>query len=244
MKIYEDRKKERGMTLLELQIASAIMAVVMVAALAFIANMTTASSLEVKLVSLERELQNSLDDVVMDVKESKPSMMDIYDFHLNDPDATWQTAVCFPTARKMGTDEFVYTNDAGEVQVSPQWQGVVVYAPLYEPAYNMAWLVKYVDYTPRNYTTGMPRISNITEDFIYLTDGTVFDRDADAGLSGNQLVKRLTGHLVQFVRSPSPTDPAVYPLSFKLVANAEISEMYGEKFTVTSSTSVLARNNN
>ena len=237
--------QQRGVTLLEVLISSSILAMVMVVALSLLGETADISSLEVNEVSMERDVQWCLDDIVVDLKEASPDKVSFLDFQLNDSDQTWQTALCFPTARTQGAGEFIYTDALGEVQPQPAWQGVVVYAICYDTAMGEAWLARYTDWAPyRDYDLDMPTVMAVTAEEIILSDGTTFDRHASSGMNGNQEVRRMPGGVIQLVRNPLPPRPALYPLALRVVARRALRELKGDNLEVTSATSVLARNNN
>lgn len=238
-----ERQNSFGYTLLEIALASTVMAVLSLLCMEFMDENTKLHVLNVTKVDMERRLQFAIDNIVNDLKETNPAKVQVWDFQ-DGPGNVWQTAIVFPTARD-DTGEFIFTN-GGEVQSEPVWQGIAVYA-FYGPTANEPGrLMKFVDYTPGRSYTNPIEVASITDTQIVLNDnlGTTFDRTTKS-VAGVQHRLILMEDLAQLVREePDPPAAMQLPLILKLVAQKEISELGGEDIQVMSSTGVLSRNEN
>ncbi len=230
-----------GFSLLEVTIASTIMGLIILACLDFLAASSNFYSVDTNQTHLEWRLQYALDDIVSDLKETKPDRVEVFDF-VDGPGGLNQTAIVFPTARN-SNDQFIYTDGTGAVQAHPVWQGIAVYAFYSDKPGEPGFLCKYIDYsTTRNYETAIT-ITAITATTITLSDGTTFNRALE-GTSGNQFGLRLMSDFAQIVRNPAPPNPVSLPLRIKLVAQKRVDELQGDYVQAQSSTGVMARNKN
>lgn len=232
--------RESGMTLIEVAVASTVFSVIILICLEFLAVSMRFYAVDTTQVHMEWRLQSALDDLVLDLKETSPLRMQVYDFNdgLNNKA---QTAVIFPTARN-AADQFVYSS-GGAVQAKPVWQGIVVYA-FYSPmAGQPGYLCKYIDYNVgRNYDNTIT-ITSLTSTTITLSDGTTFNR-ALKGTSGNQFGDWKMADFGQLVRDPEPPTAMTLPISLKLTAEQAVDELQGDSIQATSSTGIMSRNEN
>lgn len=236
--------KTRGFTIVEVMIASTILAICMGVALTFLGKMADSMETDIQFKDLQLTTQYMLDALTTDLKESKPSMVSIFDREEVNPDHTddgnlWQTAVCFPTARNKA-GEFQYMDEDGVVQEEPVWQGIVVYF------IDQGHLVRYIDYTATFTDSTWPQISSINGTTITLTDGTTFTRSLTSGDHGNQTVKRMR-KIKQMLRFPfdsSDTDKVVFPLAMQVTTEGSFFQLKGGEISTDNHTSIIARNRN
>lgn len=231
----------RGFSLLEVTIATAVLGLLMLMCLSFLSTASLLYGVDTAQTDMEAKLQTHLDEVVLELKETSPSLVSTYDFN-DGPDNVDQTAIVFPSARSKDSDSFVFEK-SGEVQTIPVWQGIVVYAFYGATTGKPGSLVRYVNYsTTRDYTAAIT-IKSITSSTITLSDNTAITRSLES-TSGNTRAKRLMDDFAQMVRDPGPPDSVELPLCVKLVAQKEITEMGGEAITAETSTAVMSRNAN
>lgn len=247
-------------TLLEVTIASVLVAVLTLACLDFMDKSTRINIMSITKTDMERRLQFAIDEVVATLRETSTRKLSYLDFQAG-PGNNWQTALVFPTARDINGD-YIFTSDSGTIMSTPVWQGIVIYAFYAPVAGEPGRLMKYVDYTPgRNYDN-MISIAGITATTITLNDNlnTTFPRATPSTL-GNQIITIVSDDIAQFVHegpdapaplvfetdasgNPLPDAKLVTSLILKVVAQKEISELGGEDIQVMSTTGVLSRNQN
>ena len=195
-----------GFTLLEALIASLIFGLVIVLTLSLCGHAASQAEIDILQTHVENQVQDAVDEIVADLKETSPSLRTAYDFAENG----WtQTALVFPTARKRviaGDPEsgsFIYTDASGQVQSQPQWQGLEVICLAPNSGGTDGGLFKYVDYAPRSYT-GPVSVTAVTGSQIKLSDGTVFFRSKRDGPEGaNQLRRQIQGRFLQVMTQGS-----------------------------------------
>lgn len=128
---------KKGMTLLEVVIATAILALVMSTLYLLLFATTRSSTQEMILRDAQHQLQLRMDEITKDLRESKQSIIRVYDF--NDPlmPTADQTVLVIPTARDVD-------NNFQVVNATPSWQRVIVYAPRWNPDLKTGELRRYV----------------------------------------------------------------------------------------------------
>jgi len=251
------KKGERGFSLFEMMLATAIMAVILGISLIVLKRANEEASVVMLQTFYESRLQTALDDVTMRVVESNPAKISL---HAYDMDGRRHTAIVFPTARDRD-DHFVLRNVLGMITPTPQWQCLVMYA------YSGGFVRRYVDYTPRDYTN-IAYLDGITGTQFRVWDGSqfiFFNRDGTP-VNANQQVqvilnsaRRIFATMSRAAGEPQapPSAPDVLPgypdniylavdppVNLLLEAEVPVAHRPGTTIVVTLDTSVLARNQN
>lgn len=128
--------KSRGFSLLEVVIASAIFAVLVVALYSLLSASTRFTETELSLRHAQFQLQERMNQIWAEMRESSPSLIRVHSFADSAMPTQNQTLVVMVSAR----------NAANQFQVEfaqPQWQKLVVYAPYFNTALNMGELRRY-----------------------------------------------------------------------------------------------------
>ena len=151
--------KSRGFSLLEVVISAAILAVVLGALYSLLLASTRMTETEMSLRNAQFQLQERMNQISSEMRESSPSLVRLYAFSDPQMATTAQTLIAMVSARN-GADEF---------QVSfaqPQWQKLVVYAPVFNSVLNVGELRRYeITPVPPEFTDPAvaPAISVTTE---------------------------------------------------------------------------------
>lgn len=167
-----------GFTLLELVIATGVLAVIMLIALSFASTMLSGSESQFTKVSLQEKMDRAIASIVRQYQESNGSMAYAYEY--SNP---VKSVSIFPTPRKQNGQFAAYeTNYQGEITsiaTSPQWQGwVILY--IYQGK-----LVMLTDHREGHTFGKAPSIvypddlTNDSEPYLYYYDGT---KDSDGNL--------------------------------------------------------------
>ncbi len=229
-----------GFSLLEVVIAMGIFSLVLTGTFLLCRDAASQSSADMLQTHAENQVQEAVDLIVKELKETSPVLRSSYDF----TEGGWtQTALVFPTARRRvvagdpQSEKFVYTDASGNVQSEPCWQGieVICYAP--NPGGSDGGLFKYVDYGAHSYVAPITVVA-ITASQIRLSDGTVFNRTPRDGPKG-ALQDRITiqGSFVQVMTQ------GVDPVQLTIRAQSRNEKMRG-MVTTTLTNEALSRNHN
>lgn len=128
--------KRRGMTLIEVMIASAIMVSVLAAVYLVLFSSTKMTESELSLRNAQFQLQDRMNRIWEEMRESSQALIRLQDFTDSSMPSGKQTVVAMVSARN-ATDQF-------QVQYAqPVWQKLVVYAPYYNPTLKTGELRRY-----------------------------------------------------------------------------------------------------
>jgi Zn finger protein HypA/HybF involved in hydrogenase expression len=179
-------------------VAMTIFAIVMALTMGILRWSVEEAGMDIVQTHTENQVQEAVDRIVWDLKETSPSLFTFRDFV--DANNLRQTAICFPTARARGTGDFT-VETGGTVPGHPVWQGVVVYFIAPNTGQSNGTIFKYVDYTARAYT-GALHVSQVTSTqvTVVMPDGTVaavFPRSNRFAVNGNQTMEPLQGQFRQ-----------------------------------------------
>ncbi len=126
----------RGMTLVEVAIASAIMVSVLGAVYLVLFSSTRMTEVELSLRNAQFQLQQRMDRIWAEMRESSQPLIRLQDFTDASMPSSKQTVVVMVSARN-ATDQF-------QVQYAqPVWQKLVVYAPYYNTTLKTGELHRY-----------------------------------------------------------------------------------------------------
>jgi prepilin-type N-terminal cleavage/methylation domain-containing protein len=249
-------KGAAGFTLLEVVIASSIFALLICLLMGMLGRAMGSTEMDVRQTLTEDQVQNAVDDIIQDLKETSPAKVTFFQFV---DDGRTQTAITFPCARSE-TNDFVFTV-SGQVQYQPVWQCVRVYCFVSEPNMLGGWIKRYDDYSVRSYTNPIT-VSNITASTITLSDGTTFNRGGPA--KADQKIVTVPGRFFQmesavpadegptdFTMDPDLIDFAVVDQEIRplrLTIRSEVEHQYpglaGGTVVTTLTNEVLSRNRN
>ncbi|HOX05724.1 MAG TPA: type II secretion system protein [Planctomycetota bacterium] len=195
------QNRRAGFTLLEIIVAMSIFAIVAVLTLGMLKRSAETASMDLIQTHTENQVQEAVDSIVRDLKETSPALCTFANF--NDAQGRAQTAICFPTARARASGAF-QTESMGVISGRPVWQGAVVYAIGPDGV-----IFKYVDYSARAYT-GPLYVSAVTANDITvcMPDGTVtavFSRVNRPAAGGPQTAVPLQGRFRQLAAQMSRT---------------------------------------
>ena len=180
-----------GFTLLEVIIASIIFALLIVMTMSLLSHSLSTAEMDILQTHVENQVQDAVDVVVQDLKETSPRLRTTYAFAEG---GFTQTAICFPTARNQATGAFIYKKGT-VVQSSPVWQAMEIVCYVKNPNRNDGWVYKYFDYsTTRNYANPVT-VTSITSSQIRLSDNTTISRLG--ALAGNQKRVQVQGRFLQ-----------------------------------------------
>ncbi|MBN1808463.1 MAG: prepilin-type N-terminal cleavage/methylation domain-containing protein [Planctomycetes bacterium] len=251
----ERRGGDRGFTLLEMMIATAIIAAVIGLSMILLHQASSTTRVNMLQTHYEGRLQEALDDITMRIIETSPGKVSLFAYDL---DGQRHTAITFPSARGMDGN-YVLVDEMGIVSAVPHWQCIVVYA------YHGGMVRRYEDYTPRSYTN-VAYVTNVGAATMDVWDGSTtiqFNLDGTP-MNANQKIepildqaRRLFAHEEQEVGDPqvppNPPDllpvPPIYeslnpPLNLVIEAEIQVGIRGRETLVVRLDTSVLARNQN
>lgn len=161
----------RGFTLLEVLIASAIMAIVFALAYAMIFSATQLSQSELALRDRQSQLQQVEDRLAAEIRESSPSLIRVTAFTDTALPSSSQTVLTIVSARN-ANQQFQVQNAA------PSWQKVIVYAPYWDATLDTGELRRYeIAPAPGNFTDAT-RTPTVTVTATTLTlGGTTINRN-------------------------------------------------------------------
>jgi prepilin-type N-terminal cleavage/methylation domain-containing protein len=247
---------QAGYTLLEVVIASSIFALLIALIMGMLGRAMGSAEMDLSQTFVEDQVQNAVDSIIDDLKETSPAKVTFYQFAEN---GRPQTAICFPSARDVN-GQFIY-KVAGQVQSSPVWQCVRVYCFCPGGGGNGGWIRRFEDYSLRSYTNPIS-VTSVTTTQIKLSDGTIFQRNGTS--SGNQRMTTVPGYFVQMESAvPADEGPADFTLDpdlvefaiqdqelrpLRLTIRAEVEHKYptlrGGSVITTLTNEVLSRNRN
>jgi prepilin-type N-terminal cleavage/methylation domain-containing protein len=126
----------KGLTLLEVIIASAIMAFMFAIGYALVASTASLSQSELSLRDRQLQLQTIEDMLASELRESSSGLIRSYAFNDTLMPSSSQTVLVFVSARN-ALNQFQVLN------ARPQWQKIVLYAPYYDAALKTGELHRY-----------------------------------------------------------------------------------------------------
>jgi type II secretory pathway pseudopilin PulG len=251
-------RSQAGHTLLEVVVASTVFALVVTMVMGMLSWTLGLTEIDMAQTHCEEQVQNAVDQVTGDLKETTPAKVTFYQFA---EDGRAQTAICFPSARDLNNN-FIYTLD-GEVQSSPVWQSIAVYCYVSVPGQNGGWIYRYNDFSARSYTNPIS-VTSVTADTIALSDGTTFSRRGNPGAGQARLI--IPGRFVQlyselpatgdegdvdFTLNPDLLDDAIQDIEvrpLRLTIRGEVEHrapmLMGDVVVTTLTNEVLGRNRN
>lgn len=258
----------KGFTLVELMIATAVIATVIGLSMVILKQASDSAAEITVQAHHENRLQEALSDMVMRAVESNPSRVTLFGY--DEADGTRQGIIVFPTARD-ADDDFRYVDATGNIVVTPQWQGLVIYAVSNNALY------RYIDYNFRTYTNAA-YVRQIDATTITVYDGAgdiTLNRDGTPANAGQNVTKLLDNvkHLFAYYEvllDPGP--PPVYehyppfvgeegshsewvasgtryenvepPVHLEIEVEIPVEHRAGQTLVISLDTSVLARNQN
>ena len=227
----------RGMTLLEVTIATTIFAAMVVAALGLMGQVVDTADTDMSQTFAEEQVQNAADTIVMDLKETSPQLCSFYQFT---EDGRNQTAIVFPCARNQA-GKFIYKVGT-TVNPTPIWQSIRVYCYVGDPSTGRddGYICRYDDYNARSYTNHIT-ITSITPSEIRLSDGTRFSRTG--ALSANQTRTIISGRFISLSATRDATTGKIR-MNVQSRYRQRVGPMGTDFITVTLSNEVLSRNRN
>ncbi|MBX3467800.1 MAG: prepilin-type N-terminal cleavage/methylation domain-containing protein [Planctomycetes bacterium] len=248
-----DRRRRRGLTLLEVMIATVVLGVLVAVAFDLTSRAAQFSAISGHKAHVQAKAQLGLALLSTLVRESTADQ--VCPFRIVDPPGgtitfesgaqvpASQVFLCFPVPR--GPDGLFAFHQGGTVLSEPRWQGIAVIG------HHAGTLREYVQYG-----AGLPfsganpiRISAVSPTTITLTNGTTFDR---AGAVGANQTSRVLVNDVAQLESPNYTTGAVLggqPLQLRLtlldrVRTTSINQGAGFVVVASFETGILARNRN
>ncbi|MCX7806544.1 MAG: type II secretion system GspH family protein [Planctomycetota bacterium] len=227
----------KGMTLLEVVIATTIFAAMIVAALGLMGQVVDTADTDMSQAFAEEQVQNAADTIVLDLKETSPQLCWFYQFT---EDGRNQTAIVFPCARNQA-GRFIYKVGTN-VSPTPVWQSIRVYCYAGDPAAGRddGYIYRYDDYNTRSYTNPIT-VTSITSAEIRLSDGTRFNRTGS--LSANQTRTIVQGRFTSLSATRDATTGKI-----RMNVQSRYRQRGGplgtDFITVTLSNEVLSRNRN
>jgi len=237
------REREAGFTLLEVMVAGAIMSGLMVVVMVMLGRASDVAATDLIQTHAEDNIQNVVDELVRDLKETSPSLVTFYQY-------TWQidpadpgrvepqTAACFPSARRMSDHGFVFQDGGGEVQSEPVWQCLRVYCYVDDPNEFGGSIIRYEDYSARSYA-GAVSVTSIDSTRIRLSDGTNINL-AKGAQGFNQRRVVISGRFSQLLlQGPEPIR-----LTVQTEYQQQSAKLRGSRTAVTLINEVLSRNRN
>lgn len=164
---------KRGMTLLEVVIATAILALVLSTLYLLLFATSRSSSQEMILRDAQHQLQLRTDEISRDLRESKQSIIRTYDFADPAFATTDQTVLVIPSARDAD-------NNFQVINATPSWERVIIYAPYYNAQLKTGELRKYV-------------LDPCPEEFKDEINAPAFSSTADQLFIGSAVIERSGG---------------------------------------------------
>jgi len=252
-------RKSAGFTLLEVVIATSIFALLICLVMGMLERAMGSAAMDMEQTYVEDQVQNAVDTVIADLKETSPAKVTFYQFVEG---GRGQTALALPSARNL-TGSFIYKIGTA-VQPQPVWQCVRVYCYVPQSTGDWGEIKRFEDYSPRSYTNQVA-VTNVTANEVILSDGTRFNRRGPQ--KANQRVVTLFGRFVQLEAGlPAPgavEEGAAFEVDPELVENgvqdqnirplrltvrSEVAHKYpglaGSSVITTLTNEVLSRNRN
>ncbi|MEK7449898.1 MAG: prepilin-type N-terminal cleavage/methylation domain-containing protein [Planctomycetota bacterium] len=201
-------KISHGFTIIELVIASTILAIILMITMETYMIGYDAYDTGKTIVRAQTELQIKLDQICEELAESSSSAFTVYSWVDPALGTQMQDAICFPIARSI-TGTFVIGSNG-----TPLWQAVVLYAPYANPnTQNRGELKKYVSFGSYTFPLSITSINTTT---ITLSNGLTFTREQGQTVLGD------AGYMDAQALNISLQDP----LKIKLVVNARLPDQY------------------
>jgi prepilin-type N-terminal cleavage/methylation domain-containing protein len=196
-------RAQAGYTLLEVVIASSIFALLIAMVMGMLGRATGSAEMDLEQTHIEDQVQNAVDAIIDDMKETSPADVCFYQFT---EEGRSQTALCFPCARDINND-FIFMV-GGQIQSRPVWQCIRVYCWSSDGSGRGGWIRRYEDYSLRSYTNPVS-VTNVNANTIQLSDGTTFQREGPAGAD-----QRITFVPGRFVQMEAAVPPDSGPVTF------------------------------
>ena len=219
-------KRDRGLTIIEMMIATAVAGVVILISIFSVTSAARSARFNIVHSHYESRLQTALDDVSMYLLESRPSLVSFYPYSR---DGRNQTAIVFPTARNR-QGNYVLMDEDGNVSGTPLWQAIAVYA------YSDGMVRRYMDFRPRSYGSPISVVS-MDEEQMRLSDGTTFNLNGKP-LNANQQSWPILDNARRFEAQDA------VPVQLTVEAGVVVDHVADQVFIITLDTGILARNHN